>query len=67
MLFEVRVVLNRTIISNASFIELFAVIASPADLSVHSCTVGAGWVAWDLPSRLLFVIAIRQLDFETKD
>ena len=52
MLFEVRVVLNRTIISNASFIELFAVIASPADLSVHSCTVGAGWVAWDLPSRL---------------
>jgi hypothetical protein len=52
MLFEVRVVLNRTIISNASFIELFAVVASPADLSVHSCTVRAGWVASDLPSRL---------------
>jgi hypothetical protein len=67
MLFEVRVVLNRTIISNVSFIELFAVAASPADLSVHSCTVRAGWVASDLPSRLLFVIAIRQLDFETKD
>ena len=67
MLYEVRVVLNRTIISNASFIELFAVAASPADLSGHSCTVGAGWVAWDLPSRLLFVIAIRQLDFEAKD
>ena len=67
MLFEVRVVLSRTIISNASFIELFAVAASPAGLSVHSCTARAGWVAWDLPSRLLFVIAIRQLDFEAKD
>ena len=52
MLFEVRVVLSRKIISNASFIELFAVATSPADLSAHLCTVGAGWVALDLPSRL---------------
>jgi len=52
MLFVAQAVLNRTIISDVSFIEQFVATASLADLCVHLCTVEVEWVAWGLPGRL---------------